>query len=512
MKKKLMTGVAIAALTALTATATTAQESLVIGADVDAGTLDPRLARDTTAYRVANLISAGLVHMTPSLEAVPDLAESWESPSPTTVVFTLRDGLTFSDGSPLTAEDVAYTFETITDPDFNSPARGLFTPIESIDVVDDLTVRFNLSTPYAPLLSYLDIGIVPSDYAENGGDMALEPIGAGPMVLQSWTRGSEIVLAASDSYWAGAPEVGELTLQVVGDNSARAQAFEAGDLDVIQSPLSPNDIQRYAADESVGSEIMAGLGVTYLNFNTADPLLADPQMRQALAMLVDQDTIVNQIYQGVDQVASSVILPSSWAFDAEVRQPTFDMAGAVAMLAELGWTDSDGDGLLDRDGETLSIELSTHSEDPNRVQSVEYLQAVFQSAGIDTNVRITDWPSFSTGYVQQSEHQIALLGWLRITDPDRMLFSQLTTGGGLNWGGYSNARVDELLLTGRTALDQDARAAAYREAAQIIAEELPYYIISYQGYQLFYDPETVSVVETSPRGGFRGLIGMGASE
>lgn len=506
MRRELWISIAAAALVAVSAQASSARESLTIGSDVDAGTLDPRLARDTTAYRVANLISSGLVHLTPNLEAVPDLAESWESPDATTVMFTLREGLTFSDGSPLTAEDVIFTFETIIDEEFNSPHRSLFMPIESLEAVDELTVQFNLSAPYAPLLSYLDMGIVPSDYE---GDMALEPVGAGPMVLDSWNRGSEIVLSRSESYWGGAPTIGSLIVRVVGDNSARAQAFEAGDLDVIQSPLSPNDIQRFAADDAVGAEILAGLGVTYLNFNTSDPLLADPQMRQALAMLVDQDTIVNQIYEGVDQIASSIILPSSWAYDEAIQQPGFDVEGAMAMLDGMGWTDSDGDGVRDREGEALSIEIATHSEDPNRVQSVEYLQAIFESAGIDATVRITDWPSFSSGYVQQSEHQVALLGWLRITDPDRLMYSQLSSEGGLNWGGYSNAEVDVQLEAGRTELDQDARTAAYQTAATIIAEELPYYIISYQGYQLFYDPEAVSDVVANPRGGFRGLIGMG---
>ena len=502
MTRSLLAGVAFAALTA--AGAVQAQ-GLVIGTDVDAGTLDPRLTRDTTAFRTSNLISSGLVTLTPQLEAMPDLAESWESPDPTTVVFTLREGLTFSDGSALTAEDVVFTFESLIDPEFNAPQQSLYAPIESIEAVDERTVRFNLTAPYAPLLSYLDIGIVPSDYE---GDMALEPVGAGPMVLESWTRGSEIVLAPSESYWAGAPQVEQVTVRIVGDNSARAQAFEAGDLDVIQSPLSPNDIQRLQEMNGVGSEIMAGLGVTYLNFNTSDPMLSDPEMRRAFAMLVDQEVIVNQIYQGVDEVATSVILPGSWAYSADIRQPTFDLEGAVAKFNELGWTDSDGDGILDKDGRPLTITLSTHSEDPNRVQSVEFIQAMMQQAGVDAQVQISDWPSFSSGYVQQGQHQIALLGWLNIVDPDRMLFSQFSTDGSLNWGGYSNPEVDSALESGRTELDQSARAEAYQEVASVIAEELPYYIISYQGYQLFWREDAVSDVEGTPRGNFRGLIGM----
>ncbi len=408
---------------------------------------------------------------------MPELAESWESPDPQTIIFTLRPDLTFSDGSPLTAEDVVFTYQTILDPDFNAPQRALYTPIESIEALDERTVQFNLSAPYAPLLSYLDMGIVSKAAVEGGTDIALDPVGAGPMKLVAWNSGSDIELQANENYWGTAPEIENVTLQIIGDNSARAQAFEAGDLDVIQSPLSPQDIERLAGDDRFGNAIMAGLGVTYLNFNVSDPLLSDPQMRQAFAMLVDQDTIVNQIYQGVDEVAHSVLLPTSWAFDESISQPVFDPAGAVEKFAELGWTDTNGDGILDKDGEPLTVVLSTHSEDPNRVQSVEYLQAVFQSAGVDAEIQISDWPSFSTNYVQQGQHQIALLGWLNIVDPDRLLYAQLTTGGSTNWGGYSNPDVDALLEEGRSSLDQAERASAYQGAAEILAEELPYYII-----------------------------------
>jgi peptide/nickel transport system substrate-binding protein len=497
---------------ALLAGAAGAADSLTIGTDVDAGTLDSRLARDTTAYRITNLIYSGLVHLTPSLEAVPDLAESWEFPDTTTLIVHLREGLVFSDGSALTAEDVVYTYSKLIDPDFNAPQRTLYAPISKIEAVDDLTVKFTLSAPYAPLLSYMDIGIVPSDYAESGADLASAPIGAGPMKLVSWTRGSDIKLEASDTYWAGAPAVKTVDVRIVGDNSARAQAFEAGDLDVIQSPLSPQDIARLEGSDKFGHVIIAGLGVTYLNFNVKDPILADAGMRQAFSMLVDQATIVNDIYQGVDEVAKNIILPSSWAYDPTIQQPTFDVAAAQAKFAEMGWTDSNGDGILDKDGKKLTVVLATHSEDPNRVQSVEFLQATMQAAGVDAQVQISDWPSFSTGYVQKGLHQIALLGWLNIIDPDRLLYAQLSTGGSTNWGGYSNPEVDRLLSEGRTALDQDSRKAAYQAAAKILAEDLPYFIISDQGYQLFYAKDLEGSVEASPRGNFRGLIGMPAAQ
>lgn len=506
MRKLLLSTGAL--LLALTMNQALAQEAVVIGIDVDAGTLDPRLARDTTAYRTANLIFSGLVHLTPNLEAVPDLAESWETPDPQTFVFKLREGLTFSDGASLTADDVVYTFTKLVDADFNAPQRALYVPIASVEKVDDLTVKFNLSAPYAPLLSYLDMGIVPQNLVESGHDLATNPVGSGPMKLTSWNRGAEIQLEANPDYWAGAPEVEKVSIKIIADNSARAQAFEAGDLDVIQSPLSPQDITRLAGDDRFGNVIIPGLGVTYINFNTKDPLLSDPKMRQTFSMLIDQETIVNDIYQGVDKVANSIILPSSWASSPDIRQPTFDIEGAKALFAEMGWQDTNGDGILDKDGKPLTVTVATHSEDPNRVQAIEFIQAVMSQAGVDAKTQITDWPSFSTNYVQKSQHQIALLGWLNIVDPDRLLFAQLTTGGSTNWGGYSNPQVDELLQKGRSSLDQDERTAAYQEAAKILAEELPYFIISYQGYQLFYDKEIPVEVAATPRGNLRGLIGM----
>ena len=510
MKRFLLTSSALVALSFAAAPLAIAQDAdtVVVGTDVDAGTLDPRLTRDTTASRTADLIYAGLVHITPALEPVPDLAESWENPDPQTFIFKLRPDLTFSDGSPLTAEDVVFTYSSMIDADFNAPARALYTPITAIEAVDPLTVKFTLSAPYAPLLSYLDIGIVPKALVEGGADLATSPVGAGPMKLVSWNRGSEIVLEANESYWRGAAEIENVTIRIIGDNSARAQAFEAGDLDVIQSPLSPQDIERLAADDRFGNVITAGLGVNYLNFNTKDPLLSDPKMRQAFAMLVDQDTIVNDIYQGVDQVTHSIILPSSWAYSDTISQPTFDIEGAVALFGEMGWTDSNGDGVLDKDGADLAITLATHSEDPNRVQTIEYLQAIFESAGVKATAQISDWPSFSTNYVQKSMHQIALLGWLNIVDPDRLMFAQLTTGGSTNWGGYSNAEVDSLLQAGRSTLDQAERASDYQAAATILAEELPYYIVSAQGYQMFYSKDIPVTVQATPRGNLRGLIGF----
>jgi peptide/nickel transport system substrate-binding protein len=483
-----------------------APQAIRVGIDVDAGTLDPRLARDTSAYRAADLIYDGLVQLSRDLEPKPNLAERWESLSPTVWLFHLRKGIKFHDGRPLTADDVVFTYRSIIDPKLNAPFRALVAPVVGVNAIDADTVEFTLDAPYAPLLSYLDIGIVPKALVEGAQDIALKPVGTGPMKLVSWQRGASIRLEANADYWDGAPKAKRIDLMVIGDNTARAQAFEAGDLDLIQSPLSPQDVRRLSADRRFTGVVQAGLGITYLNFNTADPLLSDPQLRRAIAMLVDQKTVVGQIYEGVDQVASSILLPSSWAYSPEIKQPGFDFEGARQLLASIGWKPGAG-GVLVKDGKPLRFTLSTHSEDPNRVQTVEYIQATLKRAGIDVQTQITDWPSFSTGYVQQSKHQVALLGWLNLVDPDRVSYGQLHSGGSLNWGKFSNAALDVELDAGRQSLDLEARTRAYRTAAGIVADQLPYYVLSYQGYQRFHNPK-LGELAVNPRGYLRALLGV----
>jgi peptide/nickel transport system substrate-binding protein len=477
---------------------------LRVGADVDAESLDPRRMRNTTSFRVVNLIYDGLVQLDRRLVPGPGLAESWENPEPTTWVFHLREKARFHDGEAVTADDVVYTFETLLDPDFKAPLRSLYTPIARVEAVGPRTVRLTLSEPYAPLLYYLDVGIVPRHRGESG-DLDSQAVGSGPYRLRRWEKGSRIVLEASSNFWGGTPELARIEFVVVPDNVARAQAFEAGDLELIQSPLSPRDIKRLAGDSRFAGKQEPGLALTYFNFNCARPHLSDARLRRALAQLIDQPRILERIYEGIDEQAASILLPVWAAWSAEIQQPRFDPKGAKALLAELGWRDSDGDGFLDREGTVLSVELGTHSEDVNRVETLEYVQNTFRRQGVESRVRISDWPSFSVRR-DSGDYDIILLGWTQLLDPDRVMFDQFHSRGGLNWGKYRNPRLDSLLERGRSAASPEERLTLYREAARLIAEEVPYYILSYQAYHVFYD-RRIRGFEPDPRGMLRSLAG-----
>ena len=459
-------------------------ETVRMGFDVDSLSLDVRLQAETTSYRLNDLLYDGLVRLDEHFMPQPALATSWEQPDPLTLIFHLREGVTFHDGSPLKASDVVYTYTTMLDPALNARSRSLYEPIESVTAVDDQTVEFKLKEPYAPLFSYLDLGIVPESVAEGNANFGASPVGTGPFRFDNWVRGSQINLVANPDYWGGEPAVKRIEVVIVSDGTARAQAMAAGDLDLIYTPLPPAEVRKLEADDRFNHSVVPAASFIYVNFNTADPLLSDPAVRVAISKLIDQATIVDQIYGGMDEAASSILMPAfPWAYDADVKQPTFDLEGAMAELDALGWT-MGPDGVRAKDGVRLALTIGTNSEDAERIQSIEYLQNLFASAGIATEVLIVDYPTFMQGN-QGGTYQLSFLSWGNLVDPDRAMFGQLHSQGNFNWGKYSNPEVDEALERGREASTPEERAEAYKAAATIIADEVPYYIVSHMRLHAF---------------------------
>jgi len=481
-----------------TAALVSAPQTVRIALDIDSLSLDARLAAETTSYRLNDLIYDGLVRLDAALKPQPALAQRWEQPDPLILIFHLRQGVRFHDGTPLTADDVVFTYTTMVDPALNARSRSLYEPIARVRAIDDATVEFTLKAPYAPLFSYLDLGIVPRARAQGNDAFGSAPVGTGPFKFDSWLRGSQIHLVANDDYWNGAPAVKRIETVIVGNSTARAQALMAGDVDLIASPLSPTDVQTLSRNRNVDHHVAPAVSFTYVNFNTADALLSDPALRAAIAKLIDQDTIVQQIYGGLDEVAHSILMPAfAWLHDAAITQPRFDPARAMTELDALGWRVG-ADGVRRKNGRPLALTIGTNSEDVERVQSVEYLQNLFTMAGIQTEVLATDYPTFMQGN-QGKTYQMSFLSWGNLVDPDRAMYGQLHTEGNFNWGSYTHAAVDRALETGRRENAPDARAQAYRAVAARVAQDVPYYIVAHQRLHAFTS-KTLAGFQTDARG------------
>jgi len=439
---------------------------LRVGLDVDADTLDPRLTKNTSGFRIRELAFSGLVAINPDFTPVPDLAEKWDNPDDKTWVFHLRPSVKFHDGSDLTANDVKFTYESVLDQAFNSPSRAFYLSVDKVEATDKSTVTFTLKAPFAPFLSYMDLAIVPQAAVQKlGADFGTRPIGSGPFKVDRWTTGDTIELSANDNFYGGRPNLDRVRLKVVPDNSARVVALESGDLEFVQSPVSPQDVARVQSGGKLKVDRTPAAGYTYINLNTADPILADKKVRQALSHLVNKQQIIDTIYKGIGRPANGPIVPGMWAYPADVPSLDYNPETARALLDEAGWKVG-ADGTRSKDGQKLSLTVRTHSEDPDRKQVIQVLQSEFQKVGIDATTNAVEFPAFFQD-VQDGKYQVGVIGWLNLSDPD----------------------VDKLLTDARATLDQARAKTLYADAIKQIVDDAPYIFLQYQEYIAMYSPK-----------------------
>jgi len=461
---------------------------LRVGLDVDADTLDPRLTKNTSGFRVKELAFNGLVAINSDYTPIPDLAEKWDNPDDKTWVFHLRQNVKFHDGSDMTASDVKFTYDSVLDQTFASPFRAFYLSVDKIDATDKNTVTFTLKEPFAPFLSYMDLAIVPQAAVQKlGADFGTKPVGTGPFKVDRWTTGDTIELSANDNFYGGRPNLDRVRLKVVPDNSARVVALESGDLDFVQSPLSPQDVARVQSAGKLKVERTPAAGYTYINLNTADKILADKKVRQALSHLVNKQQIIDTIYKGIGQPANSPIVPGMWAYSADIPSFDYNPDTAKSLLDDAGWKVG-ADGMRSKDGQKLSLVVRTHSEDPDRKQLIQVLQSEFQKVGIDATTNTVEFPAFFQD-VQDGKFQVGVIGWLNLSDPDRATFRQFTIDGTANYGKYRNEQVDKLLKEARTTLDQTKAKGLYNDAVKQIVDDAPYIFVQYQEYIPMYTPK-----------------------
>ena len=446
---------------------------------IDAGALDARLMADTAAYRVVDLVYDGLVYLDGKLTPQPALAEKWSNPEPNSWVFNLRKGVKWHDGVDFTADDVVYTFTSILDPNFKSPQRSLYAAITKVEAIDPNTVKFTTDGAYAPMLKYLDIGIVPKHIGEkNDGSLNTNPIGTGPFKFVSRTKNAKLEFAANKSWWGGAPKLDKVEFVIIPDTTNEVNALIAGDVDIVEAPIFAQEIPRLRDDKNITFTVYNGIAITYLNFNVSDPLMSDVRIRRAIASLVDRDTISKTIYQGIDSPAQSILAPISFAYTKDITGPLFDQTKAAAYLTDAGYKLEGGAWM--KDGNQLTITLNTQSDDSSRVQTAEYLQNVFAKFGIKTNVSLVEFGTFLAN-TSSGKYQIALIGWNTVgLDPDKF-YPMFTKGGSSNWGKYDDARVAKLMADGRAEIDQAKRTAIYQQVAKTVADDVIYHVLQYQG-------------------------------
>jgi len=458
-------------------------DTFIEGSIGDASTLLPILASDSASSEINGLVYSGLVRYDGDLKVVGELAESWEiSADNLTITFHLRKGVKWHDGAPFTAADVLFTYQLYVDPETPTAYAESYLQVKKAETPDDYTFRVTYDQPYAPALMSWGFSVLPKHLLEGKkiteSQLARHPIGTGPYRFVEWQGGEKIVLEANHDYFEGSPYIKRFVFRIIPDTSTQFLELQTGGLDFMS--LSPLQYDRQtdtlAFKRLFNKYRYLAFGYTYLGYNLKRPMFQDRRVRQALTYAIDKQEIIDGVLLGYGQAATGPYKPDAWVYNAAVPRYAYNPDKARQLLAEAGWVDSDGDGILDKNGAPFQFTIVTNQGNDLRSKAGEIIQRRFREVGIDVQLRIIEWATFLKEFINPGNFDATILGWSGGPEPDQfeIWHSSKTGPRELNFIGYKNPEVDMLLEKGRRIFDQDKRKLIYDRFQQILAEDQPY--------------------------------------
>ncbi len=478
----------------------TPDDELIVLVPDEIRNLDPRFAITNYDTKVSRLVAPGLMTIDqPSLEPEPALAESIEEVDEVTWDVVLREDARFSDGSPVRAEDVAYTIESTLDPDTGSLYRqGFLDRFESVEVLGPQRARLHLAQPIATLFSDLDFGIVkePDSRAEIP-PLPTEPsaaalaawmqayldvarvspaargpvIGAGPYRVVEHRR--DRVLLEKNPYYHGEPgRMEQIELRTVEDANARTLMLVGGSADLTQNTVRMDLVSQVERQDRLELQTGPGAVLSFLIMHNDHEALSDVRVRRAIAHAIDRERIIDAKYDGRAERATGLMPSEHWAYNGDVERYDYDPGRAAELLDEAGFPDP-GDG-----SPRLSLRYRT-SANPFQVAVSRIIASQLGEVGIDVDVRAFEFHTFLED-VKQGSFDLASMGTAPITEPDYSYeyfhsarIPDEDDPDSNNRSRYRNERVDELAEAGRQEMDRDRRIEIYAEMQEILARDVP---------------------------------------
>jgi peptide/nickel transport system substrate-binding protein len=438
--------------------------------DSDIANLDPMPSSLLVDRQVLYNIYDSLVAIDKDLKIIPSLAESWQTPDPKTYIFKLRQGVKYHDGSDFNADSVKWNIERYLN-DKASRRGPEIGSIQSVEVMDPYTVKFNLKAAFAPLLANLvdRAGMMVSQKAAEAGgqDFTRKPVGAGTgaFTFVEWVKDDHITLARNPNYWkkdasgTQLPYLDKVTIRPIVDETVALTNIKTGDID-IGYVVPAKDYASVKAGKDLVLQETPGLGYASIVLNVQAEPFNKKEFRQAFAEALDRDQIMKTVFFGVGKAAFGPIAPPSWAFDDSYKPYTGNVAKAKQYLAAGGKPD----------GFTCEMKITAGS--PTTTQLAQLMKDQVAKAGIIMNLVQLDFPTLVAD-TQARKYQANLVGWSGRIDPDGNIYNMLHTGAAGNDSQYSNPQADDLMDKARAENDQGQRKELYQQLQKIVVDDAP---------------------------------------
>lgn len=438
-------------------------------------TLDPAASSwETTRVGVGER----LFKINDNMELEPWLIESYEQVNNLTWNFKVRDGIKFSNGKELTADAVKACLERTQE--MNTRTNTMLNMASMEADGQNLTITTNEINAALPNnMADLVCTIVDVDSMEGENPV---PVGTGPYVITS--ASDELYeLEANKNYWNGTPKLDSITIKVFNDGNAMAMALDNGEVDMTFQLPTENIAQFEGRDEFVVSKTTGSRGQT-MYFDFTNPLLEDLNVRKAITMAVDRETLANVVNKGNTEAATA-IFPVSYPY-GDVEGVAYDVEGAKKVLADAGYTDSDGDGVLDKDGKALSFKMYTYGSRGSVLPTMcEAMQSMLKEVGIAMDIQLNDYDPHLE-ILKAGGFDMALNSNIMapVADPQYFADILMKTDADYNYGKYSNAEVDKLINRLDQEFDAEQRIALAKEIQEKIVEDCGFLELGHQKYQV----------------------------
>lgn len=448
---------------------------------------------------LATLIFNGLTRVDETGLIKPDLARKWDiSPDGLIYTFSLRSDVQWSDGAPLSADDVLYTIQTVQASDYPglSYISDLWRTV-AITEVNPTAVRFQLSEPFSPFLDYTTIGLLPAHILKDVSAADLpqapfnrHPIGTGPFILDELTV-DHATLSPNPRSFGPRPYLGNLDFKFYPDAESLFAAFGRGEIEGI-SQIPPENIIQARGTKSLTLYSARLSGYTLVFFNLDKVQFQQKEVRQALSYATNRQGIIDDVLHGQGLPGSGPIVSNSWAFDQEIKLYDYDPAKARALLDAGGWSDTNGDGVRQKGKDTLSFTLLTNDEDPTRAEIARQLAKEWKAVGADVQVKLVSSASLVQDALRPRDFDAVLFGFQLPADPDPYPLWNSTqmpseSDSGQNYSGWQNRDADELLEQARRIDDQARRTELYRQFQVMFMDQVPALILYYPVYTYAVD-------------------------
>jgi peptide/nickel transport system substrate-binding protein len=472
---------------------------LRIGAYEDIDSLNPLLSFQLSVSDLSQLIYSGLIDYDDHGNPIPDVALQVPSQSNggisrdgKTITYHLRRNVVFSDGVPLTAADVEFTWQQIVNPKNNLPYRYPYDQAASVQARDPYTLVVHLKSPSAPFVAmFMRNGIVGAivpkhllaKYAdENRIPFNSRPLGSGPFTIARWEPGSLLDLKANPRYWRGPPKLAEIQYKIIPNQNTLLTAVRSHEIDMYTQATETQFAVLKAIDGFRVTNV-PNVGFEHIVFNCRRPPLDDVRVRQAIAYAIDWARLVSDVYLNVDAPGMADESPLNWAFNPQVKPYPHDPQKAKALLAAAGWNPSPS-GALEKNGQKLRLSIASVTGITTRQKAEELIQQDLRAVGIELAVR--NYPAnllFATyaghGVLTRGNFDLALFAWFANPDPDdtQTIASDEIPPRGANDSFYSDPDVDRWVAQGRMHYDRAQRRAYYFKIQQRIHDAVPLHTI-----------------------------------